>query len=66
MMARESGSGVRCAHETSRGYGCLNQAKGGPFCPGHDPRNQCGRLTLAGTACKRRATATGGPCTKHS
>lgn len=65
-MAREPGSGIRCAHQTSRGYGCLNQAKDGPFCPGHNPRNQCGRPTLAGTACKRRAGWNGEPCTKHS
>lgn len=65
-MTREPGSGIRCAHETSRGYGCLNQAKGGPFCPGHDPRNQCGRPTRSGTSCKRRAASDGGPCTKHS
>lgn len=65
-MARTPGAGMLCTHQTSRGYGCLNQARGGPFCPGHDTRNQCGRTTLAGTPCKRRATASGGPCTKHS
>jgi len=65
-MAQTPGSGVRCLHQTSRGYGCLNMAKGGLFCPGHDPRNQCGRPTAKGARCKRRAGANGGPCSKHS
>lgn len=65
-MARTPGAGMRCQHETSRGYGCLNVATSGPFCSGHDPRNQCGRPTLAGTPCKRRAGWNGRPCTKHS
>lgn len=64
-MSTAYGSGVRCAHETARGYGCLNPAKDGPFCPGHNPRNQCGRPTRNGTACKRRAAVDGSPCTKH-
>lgn len=64
-MATIASSGALCASQTSRGYGCINPANGGPFCPGHDPRNQCGRPTRSGTACKRRAGANGGPCTKH-
>lgn len=64
-MAKTPGSGMLCQHQTSRGYGCLNTANGGVFCPGHDPRNQCGRPTLAGKPCQRRAQANGGPCTKH-
>lgn len=64
-MSKPLGSGVRCAWSTSRGYGCLNQAKDGPFCPGHNPVNQCGRPTRTGLPCQRRAGANGGPCTKH-
>ena len=59
-------SGTLCAARTARGFGCINQAKDGPFCPGHNPRNQCGAPTrIHGATCKRRAAADGGPCIKH-
>jgi hypothetical protein len=64
-MPAQLGSGALCSHLTSRGYSCLNQAKDGPFCPGHNPRNQCGQRTTTGAPCQRRAGRDGGPCTKH-
>jgi len=57
-------SGVLCAAVTSRGYGCLNQASSGRWCPGHDPRNWCQAPTRNGP-CKRRSQVDGGYCNKH-
>lgn len=59
-------SGALCAHQTSRGYGCLNPASGGPFCPGHDPRNQCQAPLSQGGRCKRRSRVDGGYCALHA
>ncbi len=64
-MAKIQGSGFRCAHQTSRGYGCLNMAKDGPFCPAHDANNHCGRKTASGGRCKRHAGKDGRPCALH-
>lgn len=55
-----------CQATTTAGYGCINTAKDGPYCPGHNPRNWCRRTTATGKPRKRRAASNGGPCTKHA
>lgn len=57
-------TGFLCGAVTSRGYRCINKARDGLFCPGHDPANWCNAPTAKGR-CKRRAAADGGPCSKH-
>lgn len=63
MSGREGGT--LCAARTSRGFGCINAAKGGPFCPGHDPRNWCGAQTVFGGECKRVKSYGTDRCSKH-
>lgn len=58
-------SGVLCAETTSRGFRCINQAKDGPFCPGHDQRNQCGAPTVTGGRCRRMKSFGTDRCSKH-
>ncbi len=65
-MAASGTSGVLCAARTSRGFLCINQAKDGSFCPGHDPRNQCGALTARGTdTCRRMKSFGTDRCSVH-
>lgn len=59
-------SGARCAATTSRGYCCINTAKDGPFCPAHNPRNQCHAPTsIHGATCKRMKSFGTDRCSKH-
>lgn len=57
---------MRCQGVTSKGYGCINQARRNGLCAAHDHNNWCKRPTASGEPCKRRAAQDGGPCTKHA
>lgn len=43
----------RCIARTGKGYQCLNRAKEGPYCPGHDPDNWCTASRKNGGVCRR-------------
>jgi hypothetical protein len=58
-------SGSLCMARTSKGYGCINQSKNGPFCPAHDRRNQCGAVTATGKGCRRMKSFGSDRCSKH-
>jgi len=60
-----SASGILCAATTSRGNRCINTARDGAFCPGHDPRNACGAPTTRGTSCRRPRELGATRCSKH-
>lgn len=65
-MTEDSTSGALCAARTSRDRLCINPAKGGPFCVGHNPRNQCGQPTrIHGATCKRMQMGDTGRCSYH-
>lgn len=57
--------GALCAARTSSGFGCINQAKDGRFCPAHNPRNWCGQPTHTGSGCKRMKSYGTDRCSKH-
>lgn len=61
----QQASGALCAARTRAGYGCINQAKDGPFCPGHNPANMCGQPTQAGGRCRRMKSFGTDRCSKH-
>lgn len=60
-----SGYGAVCAATTSHGFGCLNWARDGAFCPVHDPRNQCDATTTTGKRCRSMKSFGTDRCSKH-
>lgn len=58
-------SAPRCLANTRAGFGCINKAKDGVYCPGHDPRNMCHAPTVAGGRCRRMKSFGTDRCSKH-